>query len=119
MKEMVDRLSRDLASGISRRKALWMFIAGSGVVGAFAGQKASAESLPSKILCAESCARQAEAFMQLCIEASAGCPNGYCAEFTMLPIKVNGTNIIVNTTHLSVNGTYVYTFDETSTPVHF
>jgi hypothetical protein len=108
MKEIVDRLSRDLASGVSRRKALWMFLAGSGVLGAFARQKASAVPLPPKLLCTESCARQAQAFLELCMAASENCPSGYCAEFTLIP---------VNSTILTVNSTSVYVFDETCTPV--
>jgi hypothetical protein len=114
MKEMVDSLSRNLALGVSRRKALWMFLAGSGVFGAFARQKASAASAS---LCHDSCRQQAVDFYELCINAAENCPYYYCPEFTLLPIKVNGTNITVNSTHLGVNGTYVYTFDETCTPV--
>jgi hypothetical protein len=108
MKEIVDRLSKDMALGMSRRKALWMFLAGSVGLGAFASKKASAAPASSKLVCAESCALQAEAFLALCIAASENCPNGYCAEFTLLKL---------NATVLGINGSKVYTFDETCTPV--
>jgi hypothetical protein len=51
MKEIVDRLSREMALGVSRRKALWMFLAGAGVWGVFGGKKASASSLAPSLLC--------------------------------------------------------------------
>jgi hypothetical protein len=115
MKEIVDRLSRDMAQGVSRRKALWMFLAGSGVLGVFGVQKASASPLSSKLLCTESCVQQAEAFLDLCITASRNGPNGYCAEFTL--IKVNSTQLKINSTLLNVNSTAVYVLDEFYTPV--
>ena len=108
MNDIVDRLSKDMALGLSRRKALWMFLAGSVGLGAFAGKKASASPAPSKLICAESCALQAEAFLQLCIVASENCPKGYCAEFTLLN---------VNATTLNINGSQIIKFDETCTPV--
>jgi hypothetical protein len=108
MKEIVDRLSREMALGVSRRKALWMFLAGAGVWGVFGGKKASASSLAPSLLCVESCALQAEAFLQLCITASEKCPRGYCAEFTLLTL---------NATVLTLNGSQVIRFEETCTPV--
>jgi hypothetical protein len=108
MKEIVDRLSKDMALGVSRRKALWMFQAGSVGLGAFASKKASAAPIPPAVLCSESCDQQALAFLELCIAASRDCPSGYCAEFTLLKL---------NATVLSINGSHIYTFDETCTPV--
>jgi hypothetical protein len=111
MKEIVDRLSKDIAQGVSRRKALWMFLAGTGVLGAFARQKASATPIPPTVLCSESCDRQALAFLSLCLAASENCPSGYCAEFTLL--RLNATAV-----PLTINGSHLITFDETCTPVH-
>jgi hypothetical protein len=110
MKEIVDRLSRDLALGVSRRKALWMFLAGSTTLGAFGSRKASASSLslPQEPPCTDFCLQQAEQFLNLCTSSSANCPNGYCAEFTILA---------VNSNKIHVNGTTVYTLDETCTLV--
>jgi hypothetical protein len=108
MKEIVDRLSREMAQGVSRRKALWMFLAGSVGLGALGGKKASASTTAPNLLCVESCAQQAEAFLELCITASEKCPRGYCAEFTLLTL---------NATVLTLNGSQVIRFEETCTPV--
>ena len=85
MSESLDQLAKNLASGMSRRKAIWQFITSLGVVAAFTGRKAYA--VPSGG-CAEFCEAQTLIFHDLCLEASARCRPGYCAEFTL--IRVNG-----------------------------
>ena len=42
MSKSLDQLARNLASGMSRRKALWQFVSGLGVVAALTGRKAYA-----------------------------------------------------------------------------
>lgn len=113
MKEIVDRLSRDLALGVSRRKALWMFLAGSGALGLTAEKKAMASPRGPEFLCAEDCTRQAQAFLDMCLSASENGPSGYCPEFTIL--KVNSTQIRVNGTPLAINGGQVFLLEETYT----
>jgi hypothetical protein len=49
-------------------------------------------------------------FVVFCITASEKCPRGYCAEFTLLTL--NATVV-----PLSVNGSQLYRFEETCTPV--
>ena len=42
MRKSLDQLARNLASGMSRRKAIWQFVGGLGVVAALTGRKAYA-----------------------------------------------------------------------------
>ena len=60
MSKSLDQLARNLASGMSRRKALWQFVSGLGVVAALTGRKAYARSP----FCEEFCAAQAEIFYE-------------------------------------------------------
>jgi hypothetical protein len=82
---------------MSRRKALWQFVSGLGVVAALTGRKAYAKSP----FCAEFCAAQAEIFYGLCLEASLCCGPGCCAEFCL-----NGS-VLINTTLLDTKPTGV------------
>ena len=80
MKKQLDKLSRDLASGITRRDALRMFFAGIGAatVGVFSGRKSSADGYE---VCVELCRAQelrGRDFGQ-CVAQSAQCPPGECA----------------------------------------
>jgi hypothetical protein len=100
MSQSLDRLARDLAAGVSRRKALWRFVSGLGVLGVLSQRKASAiviEPFPGP--CQSFCEQQAQFFVAMCMAASTGCPEGYCAELT--PSIINGVGI--NNT-LAVNG---------------
>jgi hypothetical protein len=81
MSKSLDQLARNLASGMSRRKAIWQFMAGLGVVAAFTGRKAYAGG---EGRCAARCEEQAIVFLSMCLEASAYCPKGSCAEWTMI-----------------------------------
>ncbi len=98
MSKSLDQLARNLASGMSRRKALWQFVSGLGVVAALTGRKAYANSP----FCAEFCAVQAEIFYGLCLEASLNCGPGCCAEFTLVgfnstfPIGVTLNSTTIN-----------------------
>ena len=80
MKKHLDKLSKDLASGITRRDALRMFFAGIGAatVGVFSGRNSSAEG---NAVCVELCRAQglSEAEFGHCVAASAKCPPGECA----------------------------------------
>lgn len=93
MSKSLDILAKNLASGMSRRKAIWQFFGSLGVVAAFTGRKAYAGS-PAQ--CGEFCEAQANIFRDLCIEASTLCRSGSCAEISL--IGFNGSRTI------SVNG---------------
>jgi hypothetical protein len=80
MKKHLDKLSKDLAGGMSRREALRMFLMGIGAatVGVFGGRKSSADG---NEICVELCRAQelrGRDFGQ-CVAASAQCPEGECA----------------------------------------
>ena len=89
MRKSLDELARNLASGMSRRKALWQFITGLGVVAAFTGRKAYAGT---PALCGKFCEKQASIFLEQCIRVSGYCGTGRCAEFT--PVNFNGGGIL-------------------------
>lgn len=88
MSKSLDQLARNLAGGMSRRKALWQFFTGLGVVGALSGSK-SAYAVDHGDSCRDFCDAQAEIFKNLCREASDSCCHGFCAE--MSPIRFNGS----------------------------
>jgi hypothetical protein len=80
MKRHLDKLSRDLASGMTRRDALRLFFSGIGAAaaGVFLGRSASADG---NAVCVELCREQGlqgEEFGD-CVAASAHCPEGQCA----------------------------------------
>lgn len=87
MKKSLDELARNLASGMSRRKAIWQFVGGLGVVAALTGRKAYADGV-----CEGFCEEQAEIFRNLCLQASKRCPSGRCAEFTLIHLLEVGVN---------------------------
>lgn len=89
MKEHLDKLSRDLASGMTRRHALRLFFTGIGaaaVVG-FSGRSASADG---NAICVQLCREQGLRGREFgkCVSASAHCPAGECA------VCVNGDNCV-------------------------
>jgi hypothetical protein len=117
MRKAIDQLSKNLAGGMSRRKALWHFVTGLGAVGAagaLTGRRAYASnvvSLECQILCNTQqqeilticyningntvlreviCSGIADEFLSGCLEASSHCRSGSCAEFT----GVNSTGVI-------------------------
>ena len=128
MRKAIDLLSRDLAGGMSRRKALWKFITGAGAVGAvgaLSAQKAHADShvtLTCQIFChtqsqqilsicrtinGNNVAREvicngiADEFLSDCLAAASRCRSGLCAEF----VGINGTfGISPSTYSLFVDG---------------
>jgi hypothetical protein len=103
MNESLDLLSKNLASGMSRRKALWQFVSGIGALGLLTGRKAKADTgLVCEIwcntqktlflnLCLQSyasnverqviCNAAATVFLSACITNSDKCKVGKCAEF--------------------------------------
>ena len=62
----IDNFSRNLASGMSRRKAFWQLLAGAGGLGLLATQKASANAAG----CPAFCFQQASVAYNDCIEDS-------------------------------------------------
>jgi hypothetical protein len=103
MNEPMDVLSKELAGGMSRRKALWRFVAGLGAVGVLTGRKAKADT---GLVCEIWCNTQKTFFLNLCLQANASnierqvicnaatsvfysaciansdkCPVGRCAEY--------------------------------------
>jgi len=103
MNESLDLLSKNLASGMSRRKALWQFVSGLGALGLLTGRKAKADTgLVCEIWCntqktlflnaclnvqasnverAVICNAAATLFLSACITNSDKCKVGKCAEF--------------------------------------
>jgi len=80
MKKHLDKLSRDLASGMTRRDALRLFLSGisAAAVGVFSGRSSSADG---NEVCVALCREQelhGRDFGQ-CVAASAKCPEGECA----------------------------------------
>jgi hypothetical protein len=84
MSKSLDQLAKNLANGMSRRKALWTFITSLGVVTAFTGRKAYAGGL---VECAGFCDAQALLFVEACLQASRSCGPGYCADFSIITIN--------------------------------
>lgn len=80
MKKRLDKLSRDLASGMTRRDALRLFFSGIGAaaVGVFSGRLASADG---NAICVQLCRDQGLHGRDFgkCVSASAHCPPGECA----------------------------------------
>jgi len=108
MRKSIDLLSRDLAGGMSRRKALWRFMSGlatvgtAGVLGSRQAKAASVASLQCQIFCntqsqallkicrtiagnnvarEAACNLVATEFLAACVAASGKCRSGLCAEF--------------------------------------
>ena len=105
MRKEIDLLSKDLASGMSRRKALWNFVSGLGAVGALGAltsksAKAKTNSIPldCEILCSTQmtqfekfchevpkvntiseviCEALATSFYNACLQAAATCHQGH------------------------------------------
>ena len=80
MSNALDQLARNLAGGMSRRKALWQFITSLGVVAAFTGRKTYAND--NRHRCRHFCEEQARQLFEACVEISEQCPEGSCAEIT-------------------------------------
>jgi hypothetical protein len=106
MSKSIDQLSKNLASGMSRRKALWQFVTGLGAVGAVGvlgakKGKAATTSLECQIFCNTQaqeilticrsingnnvvreiiCNEVVSEFQAACVTASAYCRPGFCAE---------------------------------------
>jgi hypothetical protein len=77
MSKQINELSKNLAGGMSRRKAFGRFLAGIG--GAFLlGKTASAEG---NSICVQFCKYQGLSGREFgkCVSASAQCPQGHCA----------------------------------------
>ncbi len=100
MTTQFDELSKSLATGMSRRKAARTFLAGLGgaAFAAFTGKTAFADTSST---CYNFCNSQAYQFMQMCLTASASCPEGMCA--SLLP----AAPVITSTTTTTMNGTSI------------
>jgi hypothetical protein len=95
MRASLDQLARNLASGVSRRKALWQFVGGLGILGALTGRKASASGFGGRRNdCLSFCREQAEFIQRVCEYASESCSQGSCAELSLTGIGINGTGIL-------------------------
>jgi hypothetical protein len=102
MSKSLDQLAKDLAGGVSRRKAIWQFVSGLGVVAAFTGRKAFAGSRNCQVTCHSFIESQVETFKEMLTEYSQTCPPGYCASFPMLEgVTMNSTTIITAPYNLS------------------
>lgn len=96
MSKRLDELSLDLAGGMSRRKALWRFFAGTGAA-LFLRQRAKADDGNS--VCTAFCLAQVaenpgapqDLFGQ-CMAASTRCPDGECALITFSSNGGKGAN---------------------------
>jgi len=83
MFKRLEELSMDLASGMSRRKALWRFVGGAGAAVLMASKGKAA----GNNVCVEMCKTWADElgphapdnFIGKCVSASAHCPKGQCA----------------------------------------
>jgi len=99
MRESLDKLAKNLNSGVSRRKALWQFITGLGVAGVLTGRKATAASVNP---CISYCSQQGTNFYNVCMAASAVCGSlhnsSYCAEVTCVSPGRFDTSIVINGT---------------------
>ena len=91
MSEKLETLSRDLASGMSRRRAFWQFVTGLGVVGVLTGRQQSLAEL--RVL--RFLRRAGQILMNLCLAASQSCKSGTCAEISLVrsapTISINGS----------------------------
>jgi len=85
MSKQIEELSRNLAGGMSRRRAFWRFFAGVG--GALLGGKAATARNEGNSICVDFCRNYAlngkeglsgEEFGR-CVAASTRCPPGHCA----------------------------------------
>jgi len=89
MKKHLDKLSRDLASGMTRRDAVRLFFSGIGAaaVGVFLGRSASADG---NAVCVELCRAQGLHGRDFgeCVSASAQCPDDECA------VSASGGNFV-------------------------
>lgn len=89
MKNHLDKLSRDLASGMTRRDALRLFFSGlsAAAVGVFSGRSSSASG---NSVCVALCREQGLHGRDFgkCVSASAHCPDGECA------VCVNSDNCV-------------------------
>ncbi len=92
MSEKLETLSRDLASGMSRRRAFWSFVTGLGVFGVLTSRKAKAMQ---NYACYDFCGAQAQILMNMCLAASQSCKPGTCAEISLIrsvpSVSINGT----------------------------
>ena len=99
MSKSLDQLAKNLASGMSRRKAFWTFFCGLGALGLSRSRKAYANNREGA--CGEYCEQQADIFKCLCMEASQACGSGSCAEFTF--INFNGSSPININSSMPIN----------------
>ena len=101
MSKQFDQLSKDLASGVSRRTAFRRFLAGIGASAAVLLNPRKAGAKSNAQLCIDHCQSRYDGrdFGQ-CMAESNHCPEGYCA--WLVPV-CNGT--VINGT--GINGGFV------------
>jgi len=95
MSKKLDQLSRNIASGMSRRKAFWSFITGAGAAGALAGTAFGGDHFDD---CEDYCEAQALAFQRICMAAARSCTGDMCPQVVSinggLEIRLNGSTVI-------------------------
>ena len=82
MSKRLEELSKDLASGMSRRKAVWRFLSGAGAA-LLVARGAKADQGCGIDICVDSCrdhGLKGVDFLE-CLAASIRCPDGECALF--------------------------------------
>jgi hypothetical protein len=127
--ESLDLLSKNLASGMSRRKALWQFVSGLGALGFLTGRKAKADS---GLVCEIWCNTQKTLFLNLCLQSYASnverqvicngltsvfysacitnsdrCPVGRCAEYEESDVSEPSTTRSTVTSFVEEEGDWV------------
>jgi hypothetical protein len=80
MSKRIEELSKDLAGGMSRRRAFWRFFAGTGAA-LFVTTKPASAGIENIISCVEFCLYQRLEGKEFddCVIKSALCPRGECA----------------------------------------
>jgi hypothetical protein len=80
MMKRVEDLSKNLAGGMSRRKAFWRFLAGTGAA-LFASTRPASGGIENIVSCVEFCLYQRLEGKDYddCVIKSATCPRGECA----------------------------------------
>ena len=84
MKKTLDDFSKNLASGMSRRKAFTKFLAGAGVLGFLGRGKVKAQTTA----CGPICLQEAMAAYQTCLESRKGAPGSstFCFQNALGPV---------------------------------
>jgi hypothetical protein len=95
MSKKLEQLSRNLANGMSRRKAFWSFVTGIGAAGTLAGTAFGDDHFDD---CEDYCEAQAQTFQRICMAAARSCSGDHCPQVINfnggLEIRLNGSTVI-------------------------